>query len=271
MNSDSQGVDSADVAIVGGGPAGLMAAIAAAESGATAIVLEQLERPGAKLLASGGGRCNLTNTLPAREFMDRFGRQGRFMQPALEVMGSGALRRFFEALGVPTDAPDGFHVYPTSNSAAAVQSALWRRTKELGATVRLGATVTGLWIEDGSLRGIQTHDGRVAAKRVVLATGGRGYPSLGGAETGYSLARQAGHTLVTPVPALVPLVVRETHLQRCAGVAISPARIWIDLPRQAKAGETGDVMLTHTGLSGPARRRRRSGWAASTAGKRPPV
>jgi hypothetical protein len=252
MTPDPQWIDSADVVIIGGGAAGLMAAIAAAEAGATVIVLERLDRPGARLLATGGGRCNLTNTLPAEKLMERFGRQGRFMQPALEVLDSAALRRFFEGLGVATDAPDGFHVYPVSNSAVTVQSALWRRAKELGVIVRLGARVTALWIEGGVLRGVETEGGRLAAQRVILSTGGRSYPSLGGAETGYALARQAGHTILEPVPALVPLLVRETALRKCAGVSISPARLWIDLPRQSKAGVTGSVLVTHTGISGPA-------------------
>jgi predicted Rossmann fold flavoprotein len=252
MSEPSQPIALADVAVIGGGPAGLMAAIAVAEAGAKVVVLEQLDRPGAKLLASGGGRCNLTNTLRPAPFMDCFGRQGRFMQPALQMLGSAALRRFFDSLGVATHAPDGFHVYPVSNSAVSVQSALWRRVKELGAAVRLGERVTGLWIESGALQGVLTAGGRVAAPRVVLATGGRGYPSLGGSDGGYELARQAGHTMVEPATALVPLVAAERWPRRCAGVSVSPARIWIDLPRQSKAGLTGDVLFTHTGLSGPA-------------------
>ena len=120
-------VERADVAVVGGGPAGLMAAIAAAERGWKVVLLEQLDRPGVKLLATGGGRCNFTNTLPPDEFMRRFGRQGRFMQPALAAMDSRGLRQFLDALGVPTHAPDGFHVYPASEKALTVQLALLRR------------------------------------------------------------------------------------------------------------------------------------------------
>jgi hypothetical protein len=243
--------EAAGVLIVGAGPAGLMAAIAAAERGRRAVVLEQLQRPGAKLLASGGGRCNLANTLPPAEFMVRFGRQGRFMQPALAAMDAAGLRRFLEALGVATHAPDGFHVYPVSDSAVTVQSALWRRARELGAEVRLGVRVAGLWMEAGRLRGLETAGGRVGARQVIVATGGRGYPALGGGAAGYDLARQAGHTVVEPTPALVPLVVRETWVRSCAGASLSCARVRIVAAGEPRAGVAGEVLFTHTGISGP--------------------
>jgi predicted Rossmann fold flavoprotein len=241
-----------DVVVIGGGPAGLMAAIAAAEAGRAVILLEQLDRPGAKLLASGGGRCNLANTLGPEEFMARFGRQGRFMQPALAALSSGDLRQFFDSLGVPTHAPDGLRIFPVSDSAADVQHALVQRAKELGVTVRTGTGAAGLWIEHGALRGIEMADGRIAAQAVVLATGGRGYPALGGAETGYALARQAGHTIIEPVPAIVPLVVREEWPRGCPGVSLPLVKIWIDLPRQSREGVAGAMIFTHTGISGPA-------------------
>jgi hypothetical protein len=313
MKHEIPPVESADVAVIGGGPAGLMAAIAAAEAGARVILAEQLSRPGVKLLATGGGRCNLTNTLPADDFMARCGRQGRFMHPALGAMDSGGLRTFLDALGVPTHAPDGFHVYPVSDSARTVQQALVGRALTLGVAVRLGLCVTGLWLEEreaGSvsekpkkgaaasskkrgkasseilsqkcgtpalgrandekhsrgvaaatatyktpdfvLRGVETSGGPLAAPRVILASGGRSYPDLGATGTGYELARQAGHTVTDLVPALVSLETREAWPARCAGVSLSPARAWIDLPRQPRAGVTGDILFTHRGISGPA-------------------
>lgn len=252
MNRAAPHLASADVAVVGAGPAGLMAAIAAAERGRRVVVLEQLADPGRKLLATGGGRCNLTTTLPAREFPARFGRRGRFMGPALAALDPQALRALFESLGVPTHAPDGLHVYPSSERAADVLAALGRRLRDLGVDVRTEAPVTALWMEGGALRGVETAAGRVAAGRVVLATGGRGYPDLGATGTGYALARQGGHTLVEPTPALVPLVASETWPRRCAGVTLSPARVRISREGRPRAERTGDVLFTHTGLSGPA-------------------
>jgi predicted Rossmann fold flavoprotein len=252
MKARPPSLEIADVAVVGAGPAGLMAAIAAAEAGRRVVVFEQLQRPGAKLLASGGGRCNLTNTLAREKFMARFGRQGRFMQPAMAQFDMRALCAFLDGLGVPTHAPDGLHVFPVSNSAAEVQKALWQRVRELGAEVRLDVRVTGLWIEGGRLCGLETSGGRFAASRVILATGGRGYPPLGGSASGYELAREAGHTIVAPTPALVPLVVEEPWVRRCAGVSLAAARLRIDLPGESREGLTGAMLFTHTGLSGPA-------------------
>ena len=240
------------MAVVGGGPAGLMAAIAAAERGRRVVVIEQLDRPGAKLLASGGGRCNLTSTLAPADFIARFGRQGRFSKPALEAFGAADLRRWLDTLGVATHAPAGAsHVYPVSNSAVTVQIALWRRAKRLGVAVRLATRASRLCIEQGAVRSLETSRGRVAASRVILASGGRGYPALGGSAIGYDLARQAGHTVTDLVPALVPLIIREAWVRGCAGISL-PARVWIDLPRQPHAGAAGDVLFTHRGLSGPA-------------------
>jgi len=255
--------DAADVVVVGAGPAGLLAAIAAAERGRRVVLLEQLPRPGVKLLATGGGRCNLTNTLPPDEFPARFGRHGRFILPALAAFGPDAFRRFLGALGVPTAAPDRLHVFPASDSAADVQRALVRRARELGVRLRLVTTACALWIEDNALRGIQTSRGRVAANAVILATGGKGYPDLGATGSGYALAREAGHPIVETIPALVPLVTRETWPRELAGLALSPARVCIDLPgrppafahglwRGKRAGITGNILFTHTGLSGPA-------------------
>lgn len=238
--------------VVGAGPAGLMAAIAAAEQGARATVLEQLPAPGAKLLATGGGRCNLTNTLAAEAFMARFGRHGRFMQPALEAMDSTSLRAFFDSLGVPTHCPDGQAVFPKSNRAADVLAALLGRCRSLGVTVRTGCAVTGLEAPGQAIRAVVT-DGEVfPAGAVILATGGRSYPELGATGVGYELAGRYGHRIVPPTPALAPLVTREDWPGRCAGVSLSPARVWIDLPGQSRQGQTGDVLLTHRGLSGPA-------------------
>lgn len=228
-----------------------MAAIAAAHAGRRVVVFERLDRPGAKLLASGGGRCNLCNLLAADEFMAAFGRQGRFMQPALTVMDAAALRGFFAKLGVPTISPDNVRVYPASNSAVAVQSALWRRCREMHVDVRLGVTVESL-ARAGNAFELATSDGPVRCGRVIVAAGGRGYAKLGGSDRGYELARTAGHDIVSPTPALVPLVLADKWLVACAGLSLEDVRLVIDEPGQDKAGRRGELMITHHGLSGPA-------------------
>ena len=242
-----------DVAIVGAGPAGMMAAIAARQAGASVALCEQLDRPGVKLLATGGGRCNVTNTATAEEMMAAFGRQGRFMAPALEALGSRALREFLERLGVPTSCPDGFHVYPSSNSAQDVQRALWKRCEALGVRIILKTRLKGIEIDtDGDGKRLATSQGILRAPAVILCTGGKSHPRLGATGEGLEIAAALGHTIVPTTPALAPLTTSETWPARCAGVSLGPVRLWIDLPGQLKAGWRGDILLTHTGVSGPA-------------------
>jgi hypothetical protein len=241
-----------DVLVVGGGPAGLMAAIAANERKARALLCEQLPRPGAKLLVTGGGRCNLTNLADRSTFLASFGRQGRFLEPALALMDSTRLRAFFAGLGVGTEAADGFHVFPASNSARTVLSALLRRAAELGVTTALGTEVTGLILTSGRVTGVKTLAGPVQAAGVILATGGKSYAELGATGTGYRLAQEAGHTVVTPVPGLVPLVLASDWAQGLAGVSLPEVQVWVDLPRQRGARRRGPLLFTHRGLSGQA-------------------
>lgn len=257
-----------DVAVVGGGPAGLMAAIAAGGRGRRVVVIEQLDRLGARLLATGGGRCNLTNTRPINDFLAAYGRQGRFAQPALEALSPAALRALLADLGVAT-VEDGWQVYPATHKALTVQSALVSAARGVGAELRTSAPATGLLVEAGRVAGVRTAAGAVAARAVIIACGGRSYPALGGTGGGYELARQAGHEIVEPTPALVPLIARERWPARCAGVSAA-ARVWVDLAagpaaaltkadraRLSRAmrypgGTAGDVLFTHRGLSGPA-------------------
>jgi predicted Rossmann fold flavoprotein len=240
-----------DLLVVGAGPAGLMAAITAADRGGRVIVCEQMPRPGLKLLASGGGRCNLTNTLPVDELMARFGRTGRFMAPALEKLDAEELRKFFLGLGVPTHAPDGFHVFPVSHQARSVQEALVRTAREKGVLLLCNRAVTGLWLEEGALRGVETAQGRLPALRVLIACGGQSYPGLGGTGGGYALAAEAGHDITPLYPAMVPLLTRETWPATCRAHTIPAAQIWVNLPKLSRIRGRGDLIFTRTGLAGP--------------------
>jgi predicted Rossmann fold flavoprotein len=241
-----------DLAIVGAGAAGQLAAIAAAENGKRVVLLEQMPKPGMKLLATGGGRANLTTMRGQDEIAQAFGRQGRFIGPALNSLDPAAFRELMSRLGVETIVDNDGRVYPASQRAADVQAALRRRMEQLNVGIRLGCRVSRLWLEDGQLVGVETSDARISARRVVLACGGRSWSKLGGTGGGYSLARQAGHSLVPPTPALVPLITKERWAHKLAGVSLSKARVWIALPKHGKAGITGDVLFTHRGISGPA-------------------
>lgn len=230
----------------------MMAAISSALRGANVAILEQLDRPGVKLLATGGGRCNLTNTLDDEEFMSRFGINGRFMQPALSAMNSARLRAFLAKHGVPTATPDGFHVYPASNTSASVLHALWKLCAERNVKRLLGTEAKALIARNESVAGLETSSGAIATRNVVLATGGKSYPDLGATGSGYDLAVRSGHTITTPLPVLVPLLTRETWPHELSGVGLRGVHVWIDLPRRQKYDCTGDLLFTQTGVSGPA-------------------
>jgi hypothetical protein len=256
------GVVSGQIVVVGAGPAGLLAAMAAARAGRRVTVCERMTRAGAKLLASGGGRCNFTNTAPTADFAVAFGRQGRFVLPALEAMDGPGLRRMLAELGVPSRVEDDFHVFPSSGRAGDVVTALLRECSRLGVEIRLSTPVEELLLDGGRAAGVRTPRGDVPADGVILAAGGKGYAELGGSDAGYALARQAGHQIVPPVPALVPLLTAEKWPAACSGVSMAAARVRIDAPARpcGRAGRgdprsgavEGDVLFTHTGLSGPA-------------------
>ncbi len=241
-----------DVAVVGGGPAGLTAAWMAARHGARVTVFEQLPRPGLRLMASGGGRGNLTTTLDLESIMARFGRSGRFLQPALSMLDPAALRRWLAELGVPTFAPDGVHVYPVSESAADAQQALVRACTRAGVIFRLDCPVHGLSFQAVETAQLQTARGPWRGRNVILATGGRSYPKLGGGDQGYALARQAGHTVIPPLPALVPLVTKETWPSACAGASVADAELSLARRGREAPCVRGALLFTHRGLSGPA-------------------
>ncbi len=238
--------------IVGAGPAGLTAAIVAARAGGRVTVCEQLERAGAKLEVTGGGRANLTNLLSREEFTAGFGRQGRFILPALEALDPSGLRDFMKALGVPTEAPDGLRVYPKSNRAQDVLEGLLKECGRLNVDLRTGVRVSDLILEHGRVRGVIGNQKALSGEQVIIAAGGKSYAELGGTGGGYRLALQAGHSLVPPVPALVPLVTRETWPRACAGVSLPAVVLSIAQARGSGNSSSGALLFTHRGLSGPA-------------------
>jgi hypothetical protein len=240
-----------DVLIAGAGPAGLSAAIHAAETGARVRILDRLPRSGAKLLATGGGHCNLTNTASAEVTMAAFGRQGKFMRDALAFMDGGGLREFMHRLGVPTLVdPDGFHVFPASRSAKDVHEALLRRARAAGVELVCNARIRRIILREGRIVGVATATEEMPCRTLLLATGGRGYPALGGGSDGYDLAREAGHPIVQPVPALTSVKVAESWVGELAGVTVPDAVVGLAAPRPPPP-QRGPLLFTHHGLSGP--------------------
>ncbi len=234
------------IAVVGAGPAGLMAAWAAARTGVRVVLFEKNDEPGKKILITGGGHCNLSNTLPVTAWPERFGKRGRFILPALAAFPTDALRRWLGDRGVPTEAPDGRHWYPASRSARDVRNALADAATEAGVEWRFQTGIDRIVAgPDGFSLGGDRFD------RVVLACGGLSYPGTGSTWDGCRLAEALGHTVAPPVPALVGLRARNA-LTDLSGLVFETARVTVKLKSVGTVTGRGELLLTHNGISGPA-------------------
>ncbi len=236
--------------IIGGGPAGLMSAISAAESGEKDItIFEQLPKLGRRLLSSGGGRCNLTNLLPINKFLPKFGKEYRFMHPAFRTFSPDDLTYFFTEKKIEFSSEDNFHIFPKSGSASDILDALICECRKNEVTFFTGHKVESLII-DKQVIGISTSSEKFFADKVIIATGGKSYPDLGGGISGYALAESAGHTIKECFPGLAGLITSDNWPKRCTGIALRDIEISIDLPKYKKRIEQGDLLFTHNGISG---------------------
>lgn len=240
-----------DVIIVGAGAAGLIAAITAARQGKKVLLIEKLSKIASKLKATGGGRCNLTNTLSNEEFMARFGRDGRFMTPALDRFDHKKLITFFSEIGVESHAPDGYRVFPISHSSVSIITALEEELKRLGVTLLTSVRVERLEHDGLCVKGVSTPDRSFYAPNVIIATGGLGYPQLGAEGDGFAIAATAGHKVTDLYPAMMPLLTRETWVSECRADTIPKVEIRIDLPKAKNIRASGDLIFTQNGIRGP--------------------
>ncbi len=234
--------------VIGAGPAGFMSAISAAQNGDEVTLLEQLDRVGCKLLATGGGRCNLTNTSSIDEMARAFGRNGRFMLPALYTFAPEDLIDFFESRGVKMILSDNFHYFPKSGRAQDILETLINSCKILGVKIKSSCTVKNISHSNGKVTGVELSSGKIPADKVIIACGGLGYPKLGATGSGYRLAKKLGHSIKEPVPAMVGLQVAEPWVGDCRGISLTDAESWIDLP-QEKSRCRGELLFTHQGIS----------------------
>ena len=240
-----------DLIVVGAGGAGMMAAITAARLGKNVLLLEKLSKIGAKLKATGGGRCNLTNTLPNEEFMSRFGRDGRFMSPALEAMDHQALIDFFKEIGVESHAPDGYRVFPVTHSSSTIIDALAKEMQNLGVEVLCSQKVETLEHDGEKVTGVKTLTDTFKADNVVIASGGMGYPVLGAEGDGYPMAESVGHTVTDIYPAMMPLKTKETWVENCMADTIAKVDMRVDMKKYKKLSAKGDLIFTKDGIRGP--------------------
>jgi len=244
-----------DLIIIGAGAAGIMAAITARRHGKQVLLLEKLPQIGTKLKATGGGRCNLSNTLPTETFIESFGREGRFMQRAIETFDHQALRDFFAEIGVETDAPDGFRIFPVGHSSQTILEALSTEMERVGVEVRCGQRVKEIKKHHNQfLVRCITHTNTPithTAHSLILATGGKGYPQLGAEGDGYTLAASLGHTTTSLFPAMMPLKVAENWVEKCRADTIPNTRIIVDIKKYKKLQARGDLIFTRDGIRGP--------------------
>jgi predicted Rossmann fold flavoprotein len=239
----------ADVCIVGGGPAGLMAAIAAGKQRVATTVVEANATTGKKLLVTGGGRCNFTHAATIDELVRAFDRSGRFLRHAFHELPPGAVRAFMAERGIAsTTEPDGC-VFPATHRAVDIRDALVNEAQGLGVRFVCGNRVTQIITGDDRFR-ISAGRQTVLAGRVILATGGASWPQTGSTGDGYRLARELGHGVVAPKPSLVPLILRERWPRELAGVSVADVALRATVDGR-KVAATGNMVFTYDGIGGP--------------------
>ena len=244
--------DNRTVAIIGGGAAGMMAALTAAQNGAAAVLFESTGRLGRKLRITGKGRCNVTNDCDTNEFLTSVMTNPRFLYAALNRFSTADTKAFFEGLGVPLKTERGRRVFPVSDRAADIVSALAEACREAGVRV-VYERVKGLMIEDGALAGVVTSGGEHRADAVIVCTGGKSYPLTGSTGDGYRLAEQAGHTVTALSPSLVPITAEGDLCPALQGLSLKNVKLSVIRTDNGKMvfEDFGEMMFTHFGLTGP--------------------
>ncbi|MEI6913753.1 MAG: NAD(P)/FAD-dependent oxidoreductase [Armatimonadota bacterium] len=243
--------------VVGAGPGGLLAAGRAAECGAKVVVLERGPKVGRKLRICGKGRANITNIADLPEFIAAFGENGKFLYGPFSRFFRDDILGLLETLGVPCKAERGGRVFPCSDNAHDVADALERWAKDAGARFRFNARVKSLTHADGRVTGVILESNEeITGDAVIIATGGMTYPATGSTGDGYVMARQVGHSVVDPRPALTAMVTAETWPQSAAGVTLRNVRaslfLTVDGEKPRLIGrEMGELLLAKFGVSGP--------------------
>ncbi len=244
-----------DIIVVGGGAAGMMAAGRAAERGAKVILVEKTHRLGNKLLLTGGGRCNITNQAGLKEFVNAFGKNGRFLYRAFTVFSNFDLINFFSSRGLEMKAdPDG-KVFPADHRAESVLAVLRQYINDNQVRILHNTVATNIIFHSGeSLRagGVRcAGPGVLDARKVIVAAGGMSYPKTGSSGDGFKLARQCGHSIMPLTPGLVALESNEPFLQDLQGIVLKDISLSVLVDGKKKASEKGDILFTHFGVSGP--------------------
>lgn len=244
--------DAPHVAVIGGGAAGMMAAITAAELGACVMLFERNDRMGKKLRITGKGRCNVTNDCELNEFLQNVPTNPRFLYTALTRFSTADTKAFFEGEGVPLKTERGKRVFPVSDRAGDIVSAMDQKCRALGVHI-LHERVQTVLIENDTAVGVKTANGTYEADAVIVCTGGRSYTQTGSDGDGYRFAKEAGHTVTPIAPSLVPLVAEGKLCASMQGLSLKNVALRIVDTASGKTvyDDFGEMMFTHFGLTGP--------------------
>lgn len=248
-----------DVAVIGSGPAGMMAAGRAAELGARVALVEKTKHLAQKLLLTGNSRCNVTNNQTNDKlFVQKIGPQGKFLFSALAAFGPEELMAFLTGRGVSLKTEAGGRVFPTSDKAEDILNALKGYLEDHGVKIFQAAEITDFNIKNKQIESLRVKNlsaggraGRIVAKNYILATGGKSYPTTGSTGDGYVWAKKMGHTIVAPEPALVPIATKEAWVGELQGVSLKNVRMDVLQNGKKRANFFGEMLFTHFGLSGP--------------------
>ena len=240
------------VLIVGGGAAGMMAAVRAGELFDDVTIIEKNEKLGKKIYITGKGRCNVTNNADIEVIFKNINRNPKFMYSALYGFDNSRVYSFFEENGCPLKVERGERVFPVSDHASDIIKALSKALKDRHVKIMLNTTVKELMLEDGAAKGVILTDGtRIGADKVIVTTGGVSYPTTGSTGDGYKLAQSAGHTVTAVRPGLVPLVTGETWVPRLQGLSLKNVELKLYSEDKCVYKEQGEMLFTHFGISGP--------------------
>jgi len=243
-----------DVAVIGGGPAGMLAAIRAGQLGKKVVLLEKNETLGNKLLLTGGKRCNITNaTFNDKELAPKYGKEGFFLLNALSVFGVEKTIEFFNKNGVKTKIEKDGKVYCATDKASDVLKTLIYLLRNNEVSVINNAKVKEIKVIKNNISKIVLENGaEITAKNYIIATGGKSYPHTGSTGDGYSFAEKLGHKIEKLRPALVPIKVKEEWVKKSQGLSLADAKLDIFANKKKVSSIAGEIMFTHFGLSGPA-------------------
>ena len=252
QTNNEYSMESTKVIVVGGGAAGLFAAISAAENGADVILLEKNERCGKKLRITGKGRCNVTNDCTTEEFLQNVPSNPRFLYSALSALSTQDVKDFFEAEGVPLKTERGKRVFPVSDKAEDIVSALVSACLARGVKI-INEKVLSLVINEDKINGVITESGERSADAVIICTGGRSYTRTGSDGDGYKFAKAAGHTVTPLLPSLVPITCAGKLCPSLQGLSLKNVSLTVTDKNTKKEvySDFGEMMFTHFGITGP--------------------